>query len=150
MPVKKVWTNLQTIVNIPNQWFPDVAPKFTNLPTTKTYPDKTPSTTIMAVSVADDNTGDLTTLSVTLATHTDKFSVSSSELVVWYVANSIFPFGFCNLHICFWHFFGSLNDAKNKPTGILPRSEFIIFYQTRLPLKLDGLGPLVHMTSRLW
>ena len=57
----------------------DIAPTFTNLPTTKSYVDKTPSTTIMAVSVTDDNTGDLASLSTAIATHCDKFDIASSK-----------------------------------------------------------------------
>ena len=57
----------------------DIAPTFTNLPTTKSYVDKTPATTIMAVSVTDDNTGDLASLSTAIVTHSDKFDIASSK-----------------------------------------------------------------------
>ena len=57
----------------------DIAPTFTNLPTTKSYVDKTPATTIMAVSVTDDNTGDLASLSTAIVTHSDKFDIPSSK-----------------------------------------------------------------------
>ncbi|XP_062616605.1 cadherin EGF LAG seven-pass G-type receptor 2-like [Saccostrea cucullata] len=58
----------------------NVAPTFKNLPATKTFQDKTPATTIMTVTVTDDNSADVATLSVSLKTHTDKFEVSSNTV----------------------------------------------------------------------
>nr|XP_022299390.1 uncharacterized protein LOC111108109 [Crassostrea virginica] len=58
----------------------NIAPTFTNLPTTKSYVDKTPATTIMAVSVTDDNTGDLASLSTAIVTHSDKFDIASNSI----------------------------------------------------------------------
>ncbi|XP_061188483.1 protocadherin-like wing polarity protein stan [Saccostrea echinata] len=58
----------------------NVAPTFKNLPATKTFQDKTPATTVMIVTVTDDNSGDVATLSVSLKTHTDKFEVSSNSV----------------------------------------------------------------------